>query len=64
MKCIKKLLLSTLLLLIGIFLRVWRIGHYVSNFLAVVAWILFGIAILIAIDALMEDFIKDNKDKE
>lgn len=64
MKCIKKQLWATLLLLIGIFLRVWKIGYYVSNFLEVAAWILFGIAILIAIDALVEDFIKDNKDKK
>lgn len=64
MKCIKKLLVSALLLLIGIFLRVWKIGYYVSNFLSWISWIMFGVAILIALDALVEDYIKDDKDKE
>ena len=64
MNCIKKQLWAALLLLVGIFLRVWKIGYIVSNFLEVAAWILFGVAILIAIDALVEDFIKDKEDKK
>ena len=64
MKFVKKMLVAIFLVLIGVFLRVWKIGYYVSNFLEVAAWIIFGAAILIAIDALVEDYIKNDKDKK
>ena len=64
MKCIKKQLFAIFLMLIGIFLRVWKIGHYISGFLQVISWVMFWAAILIVIDALIEDYIRDNKDKE
>ena len=64
MKFVKKMLVAIFLVLIGVFLRVWKIGYYVSNFLEVAAWIIFGAAILIAIDALVEDYIRDDKDKK
>ena len=64
MKFVKKMLVAIFLVLIGVFLRVWKIGYYVSNFMEVAAWIIFGAAILIAIDALVEDYIKNDKDKK
>ena len=64
MKFVKKMLVAIFLVLIGVFLRVWKIGYYVSNFLEVAAWIIFGAAILIAIDVLVEDYIKNDKDKK
>lgn len=64
MKFVKKMLVAIFLVLIGVFLRVWKIGYYVSNFLEVAAWIIFGAAILIAIDALVEDYIKNDKDNK
>ena len=64
MKFVKKMLVAIFLVLIGVFLRVWKIGYYVSNFLEVAAWIIFGAAILIAIDALVEDYIRGDKDKK
>ena len=64
MKFVKKMLVAIFLVLIGVFLRVWKIGYYVSNFLEVAAWIIFGAAILIAIDAVVEDYIRDDKEKK
>ena len=64
MKFVKKMLVAIFLLLIGIFMRVWRMGYIVSNFMEVAAWIVFGAAILLAIDAWIEDFIRDDKDKK
>ena len=64
MKFVKKMLVAIFLVLIGVFLRVWKIGYYVSDFLEVAAWIIFGVAILIAIDAVVEDYIRDDKEKK
>mgnify|MGYP003311113316 FL=1 len=64
MKFVKKMLVAIFLVLIGVFLRVWKIGYYVSGFLEVAAWIIFGVAILIAIDAVVEDYIRDDKEKK
>ena len=64
MKFVKKMLVAIFLVLIGVFLRVWKIGYYVSDFLEVAAWIMFGVAILIAIDAVVEDYIRDDKEKK
>lgn len=60
----KKTTLGSTFIVNWYFLRVWKIGHYVTNFLTWISWIMFGVAILIAIEALVEAFIKDNKDKE
>jgi len=64
MRFVKKMLVAIFLLLICIFVRVWKIGYIVSDFLEVGSWIIFGAAILIVIDAVIEDFVKADKDKE
>lgn len=63
MKFIKKLLLSIFLLLAGILMRVLYFGHIINSVMEGIGWTFFGIAFLIVIDALIEEFAGSDKDK-
>lgn len=64
MKFVKKFLISIFLLLAGIFMRVWYIGLVMNSFVRGIAWTFFGVAFLIVVDALIEEFTRDDKDKK
>lgn len=64
MKFVKKFLISIFLLLAGIFMRVLYIGHIINDFVEGIAWTFFGVAFLIVVDALIEEFARDDKDKK
>ena len=64
MRFVKKMLWAIFLMLVVVFIRLWDIGYNIPRFLQVGSQFVFVIAILIVIDAVIEDFVKDKKDKE
>lgn len=61
MKRIKELLLAIFLLLLSIYIRVYDIGHNVSNFVLIVSSLLFIGSIVLVAHALFMDFISEDK---